>query len=423
MSLTRRGLMAAGVAAPTLAPGLAAATPSPTAKPVEGASIALPAKTAFAAMPVAYLDSGATHPMPLGAKAALEEYLRYKTQDGTTPGYDMGAREEAVLAKFAALVGASPDELCFIQSTTMGENLVLKALDLPRGGGRIVTDSLHFFGSFYTYAELGRGGMDVVTLRATPEGRIDMDAFEQAVTRRTRLVSISLVSTINGFEHDLKRICDIAHAQGAYVYADIVHAAGSVPVDLHASGVDFAACSSYKWLMGDFGLGFLYVRKDVQARIKRPWWGYHQVSEFHSHVFPYDPPGASVADYATSDNATGLFGMGTFSWTGIVQLNYALDWIGEVTVPALAAARQPLAHAVQTELRQRGYDPMTPLDSRTPLVAFALKDARDKLAAPLKVAGVKITLSQNRLRVSLAAFNDMNDIDRLLAALPRTPPV
>ena len=65
---------------------------------------------------------------------------------------------------------------------------------------------------------------------------------------------------------------------------------------------------------------------------------------------------------------------------------------------------------------------MTPLDSRTQLVAFALKDARAKLSEPLKKAGVTITVSANRFRVSLAAFNDANDIDRLLSALPASPP-
>jgi selenocysteine lyase/cysteine desulfurase len=77
---------------------------------------------------------------------------------------------------------------------------------------------------------------------------------------------------------------------------------------------------------------------------------------------------------------------------------------------------------VQTELRRRGYEPMTSLDSKTPLVAFALQDARTKLADPLKAANVRITTSQNRFRVSISIFNDMNDIDRLLEALPKSPP-
>jgi len=412
MTFTRRALVAAAAATPSLA----RAATAPTTRS------ALPAKSAFAAMPFTYLDAGSTHPMPLGAKAALEEYLRYKTRDGTTPGYSIDDKEKNVFAQFGALVGAAPDELCFVQSTTMGENLVLQALGFPEVGGRIVTDALHFFGSFYTYGELGKSGVDVVTLPMTTDGRIDMGQMEAAVNDKTKLVAISLVSTVNGFEHDLKRVCDLAHAHGAYVYADIVHAAGSIPTDLRAAGVDFAAASSYKWLMGDFGLGFLYVRKEIQDRIRRPWWGYHQVASFQSHVLPYDPPGKTVVDATAQGNATGLFGMGTTSWTGVVQLDHSLTWINQLGVANIQAARQPLADAIQTELRGRGYEPLTPLGSRTALVGFALKDARRKLGELLAKADIRMTVSQNRFRVSLAVFNDMNDVDRLLAVLPRRPP-
>ncbi|TAJ72033.1 MAG: aminotransferase class V-fold PLP-dependent enzyme [Phenylobacterium sp.] len=374
-------------------------------------------------MPYVYLDAGSTHPMPLGAKAALEEYLRYKTRDGLWAGYSIDAKEKIVLAGFGALVGAAPDELTFIQSTTMGENLVLKALGFPEGGGRIVTDALHFFGSFYTYGELAKLGMDVVTLPMTPEGRIDMQAMAAAVNDKTRLVSISHVSTTNGFEHDLKAVCDLAHAHGAYVYADIVHGAGSTPLDLRAAGVDFAATSSYKWLMGDFGLGFLYVRREVQEKLPRPWWGYHQVGgRFVTHVFPFDPPGQTVADYGYAQGAAGKFAMGTTSWTGVVQLEHSLGFIQKLGVANIQAWRQPMAVAIQTELRRRGYQPMTPLGSRTPLVAFALKDARAKLGELLAKNDLRLTVSANRFRVSLGVFNDMNDIDRLLAVLPKAPP-
>ncbi|MDQ1155514.1 aminotransferase class V-fold PLP-dependent enzyme [Brevundimonas sp. SORGH_AS_0993] len=418
MHFTRRALIAAAAVGP--ATGLA----QPVVAREAGGEppLTLPARAAFATMPMTYLDSGATHPMPLGARAALEDYLRYKTRQIGAPDLDPGAMEENAIRQFATLVGAEADELCFVQSTSMGENLVLQALDIPATGGRIVTDALHFFGSFYTYGELAKAGMDVVTLPMTPEGRIDMAAMEAAVNTRTRLVSISHVSTINGFEHDLKRVCDLAHAHGAYVYVDIVHGAGSTPLDLKAAGVDFAACASYKWLMGDFGLGFLYVRKTVQEKIRRPWWGYHQVRSFQSHAFPHDPPGPMPADYAARDDATGRFAMGTTSWTGAVQLDHSLTWINRLGVDAIQRARRPLVDAVQTELRRRGYEPLTPLDSRTALVAFALKDARPKLSDRLAAANVRITVSQHRFRVSLAVFNDMNDVDRLLETLPATPP-
>ena len=397
--------------------------PTQRAAVAEGATPnALPAKAAFAAMPVTYLDSGATHPMPLGAQTALEAYLRYKTRDAGAADLDLNAVEANVMRQFGALVGADPAELCFVQSTTMGENLVLQALDLPAAGGRIVTDTLHFFGSFYTYGELAKAGMDVVTLPMTAEGRIDMAAMEAAVDDGTRLIAISHVSTINGFEHDLKRVCDLAHAHGAHVYVDIVHGAGSTPLNLRAAGVDFAACASYKWLMGDFGLGFLYVRRSVQEKIRRPWWGYHQLAAFRSHAFPYDAPGPMPSDYAPRDDASGRFAIGTTSWTGAVQLDHSLTWINQLGVEAITEARKPLVEAVQGELRRRGYEPLTPSDSRTALVAFALKDARAKLSERMTAAKVRLGLSQHRFRISLAVFNDMNDVDRLLEALPSAPP-
>src|SRR4051812_45235817 len=181
MKFTRRALVAGAAVAPA-----AFATPASAQAPPAKPGLALPAKAAFAQMPYVYLDSGSTHPMPLGARTALEEYLRYKTRDGLWRGYDMDAKEKAVLERFGALVGAAPEELTFIQSTTMGENLVLKALGFPDGGGRIVTDAAHFFGSFYTYSELAKAGMDVVTLPYTPDGRIDMQAMAAAVNGKTR---------------------------------------------------------------------------------------------------------------------------------------------------------------------------------------------------------------------------------------------
>ena len=99
-------------------------------------------------------------------------------------------------------------------------------------------------------------------VRPTADGRIDLQrhgaAGRQADAARRGLV----VASYNGFQHDLKAVCDLAHANGAYVYADIVQSVGAVPLDVRAIGLDFAACSGFKWLMADFGLGFLYARED-----------------------------------------------------------------------------------------------------------------------------------------------------------------
>lgn len=408
MTISRRDLLAASAAAPALSLG----------GPAMAAS--LPATAAFPKMKGAYFNASSIHPLPLGAKAALMDYMTDRHE--LLLNDDMPERRAKVIAAFGKLVGASPDELMVTGSTTMAENLIIRALGLPQGGGRIVTDALHFTGSFYMYSELGKAGMDVVTLPMTRDGRIGMDALDAALNKKTKLVSVSVVSATNGFEHDLKRVCDAAHAHGAPVYADLIQGAGTVPIDLRAAGVDFAASSCYKYLMGDFGIGFLYVRREMQDRLQRPWWGYFQVGkEVDTHILPYDPPAPHVADYRAVPGPEGKFAMGTTSWTGVVQLGYSLPWLLTLGIGRIQAWRQPMMDTIQTELRRRGYDVITPQNSKTQVVAVAMKDAERKLAQRLKKADVQLTLLQNRIRISVSTFNTMNDVDRLLGALPVSP--
>ncbi|MBP6514308.1 MAG: aminotransferase class V-fold PLP-dependent enzyme [Steroidobacteraceae bacterium] len=411
MEMTRRELLAAAGALPFA--GAALGQDGSAAKP-EPSPRTLPDKAAFAATDLAYLDSGSQHPISLGGKAAVEAYLAMRTLDPAARRYELDQR--VAIARFAKLVNADPDELTFVQSTTAGEQMVVRALGIPESGGHIVTDTLHFFGSIPLYEELARQGMEVSWIAAR-DGRIELDDVRRAVRPGTKLVALSLVSTINGFEQDLKAVCDIAHAAGAYVFADIIHAAGCVPLDLHASGVDFAATASYKWLMGDFGIGFLYVRKDVQPKLKRSNYGYYGISEFTSHIYPLDPPGTSAADFAFSKDAQGLFGLGTRSHMGIALLNHSLDYIQALGVVNIQAHAQSLTSRLKEELPKLGYPLMTPPESRTPIVACVMPNASKVLGPKLQAAKVKITTSANRFRVTVSVFNDMADIDRLLAAI------
>lgn len=371
----------------------------------------------FAATDIAYLDNGSQHPIPLASLKAVERYLAKRTLDPTAQAYTLD--EDGPLAKFARLVNADPNEVTWVQSTTAGEQMVLRALDLPASGGHIVTDTLHFFGSIPLYEEMARRGCDVTWVRAV-DGRIRLRDMKAAIRKGTKLVALSLVSTINGFEHDLKAICDVAHAAGALVYADIIHAAGCVPVDLHASGVDFAACASYKWLMGEFGLGFLYVRKDLLPKLPRTNYGYYGIDDFQPHVYPLDPPGATIADYRFRSDATGAFALGTHSHAVIAQLGASLDYIQALGVPAIQRHAQELIGRLKSELPARGYPVLTPSESRAPIVACVLADARAKLTKPMAAAGVKLTLSQNRFRVTSSVQTTHRDLDRFFMALPKS---
>lgn len=376
---------------------------------------ALPAKHAFYPMAVAYLNSAAVHPFSRGARRAVMRYLRARGLEEGRPAID--AVGERVRSKFAKLINAHANEVCVVPSTTAGEHLVLQALGIPACGGRIVTDTLHFPGSFYLYEEMAKSGMDVVWLKPRDGVSIDLADVEAAITPTTRLVAVSLVSSVNGAQCDLKRICAIAHGRGALVYADIVQGAGAVPVDIKESNVDFAACASYKWLMGDFGVGLLYVREDILGRVSRTQFGFAQLKTMQTHVYPLDAPGSAVATYLVRRDASGHFATGTVAGAGLIQLAYSLDYIQQIGVSNIQRHRQPMLEYARTELERRGYRCMTPLGATSPILTFVYPDAY-KLETLLDAAKVDITLVGNRLRISPSVFNDFRDIERLLDALP-----
>jgi selenocysteine lyase/cysteine desulfurase len=381
-----------------------------------GASTAFPFKQQF---PVVYaetcLNNARWHPLSLGARKAITNYLDYKASGGGNAPQYSAQQQDKVKQLYANLIGAKASEVSFVPSTLAGENLIVSSLGLPASGGNIVTDALHFEGSLYLYGELQRQGLDVRMVKPK-NGRIELDDVEKQIDKNTKLVALSLVSMINGFQHDLRAVCERAHAHGAYVFADIVQAAGAVPIDVRACGVDFCAGASYKWLMGDMGLGFLYVREDLLDRLRRPQYGYRQLSEMEYHAFPYDTPGDKVLECKQKPDAAGHFEVGTVSNTTVAALSFSLEWLQQIGVPAIKAHRQPLIQRLQKELPALGFEPMTPLESTSPLVAFAIRDTK-KLAKKLTAAKIDIAVYPHRIRVSPSLYNDQNDVDALLHSL------
>ncbi|KFZ30649.1 hypothetical protein IDSA_08950 [Pseudidiomarina salinarum] len=359
-------------------------------------------------------NAGSSHPLSLGALQTVQDYFNSRAHLPQAEGYKLPASQP--IEQFAQLVNADPSELTYVQSTTTGEQMVLRALNIPHSGGHIITDTLHFFGSLPMYRELERQGMEVTFIR-DENGQISPEAIRDAIRPDTKLIALSLVSTVNGFTHDLKTICDYAHQKGVYVYADIIHAAGCMPLDLHHSGVDFAATASYKWLMGDFGLGFIYAAKHTHDKLRQGNYGYYGISEYSSHNQPHDPPGEHVVEYAFADDARGLFALGTRQHAVIAQLSYSLQQLLDIGVDKVQQHAQLHTRHLKQQLPKLGFELYTPEGSEAPLVTCIYKDARKKLAPLFKERGLNLTVSRNSFRVSVSVFNTPEDTEHLLRTL------
>jgi selenocysteine lyase/cysteine desulfurase len=385
--------------------------PAALAAPVSAADFSLPRKADFS-IPEGetYINCAYVHPLPVAGREALRQYAESRSGPVLDTHYDRDVK-----AHFAALINAKPSEISYVPNTSAGENLVLNGLGIIGTDSNVVTDALHFEGALLNLGEhKRRSGLDVRIVMPR-DFRIDLRDLERVIDKKTKLVEISLVAMANGFQHDLKAVCDLAHAHGAYVYADIVQAAGNTPIDVRACGLDFAACSTFKWLMGDFGLGFLYVKEELLDRVlKRTQYGYYQAAEMQAHFLPGDAPAATPYTWTLNHDAT--FETGTSGSGAQHILMETLPYLRNIGIEKIQAHRQPLLKKLREEMPRLGFSPLTPPESTSAIISFTMKD-RNNVIDRLKKANVNVRVAEDFLRISPSVFNDMADIDKLLAAL------
>jgi selenocysteine lyase/cysteine desulfurase len=422
MKPDRRKVLAGlgGVAATSALGALGATIAAPVrlaSAQTSAAGSGFPRKADFAiADGYTYISGAFTHPMPVAAAEAYRQAVNRRVMLGApqTPA-STGARTDPKAA-FAALINAKPSEISYVPNTSTGENLVVECLGIRRFDGNVVTDELHFEGALIHLMELRKQGLDLRVVKQR-EGRIDIDDMARVVDKRTKLIEISLVSMYNGFQHDLKAVCDLAHAHGAYVYADIIQAAGAVPIDVRATGLDFAACATYKWLMGDFGLGFFFVREELLGTvIQRPHWSYESAPGAALHLSPFDPQHPTPVTWTPGTTASAYFQLGTMASAVAAALGVSIPYIQQLGVANIEAHRQPLLRRLQQEMPRLGFTPQTPSDSRSPIVTFAIKNTSE-VRRKLDAARVNVRVADYWVRIAPSVYNDMQDVERLLAAL------
>ncbi len=410
MSLGRREFLTGAGAVALSARPLFAALQSPRAGVVFPPSV----RADFPITAVeTYMNAAAMHPLGTFASRAIEQGVAYRLHGPGEGRVDFGAsKQEDLKKRYGRLINAAPTEIAFTGSTSDGENIVVMGLDLAKKGGNVVIDELHFTTSLYMYKELEKKGIELRIVKHR-DWAIDLNDMDKAIDRNTRLVSLALVSNVNGYMHDCKAVSALAHARGALVFADIIQAVGAVPVDVKALGIDFASAGTYKWLMGERGIGFLYVREDLQGTaLPTTRYGHRQVSNFNRAELTWEPlPGA--ARYETGGIPVLL----------AAAVSAGIDYVNALGLDKIRTHARQLTDRLQTELPKLGYMPLTPRTTETPILAFALKDAQAVQKA-LQAGKVTATIvgNENRLRLSVSVFNTHEDIDRVVDVLgrPRT---
>ena len=308
---------------------------------------------------------------------------------------------------FADLFGAKPEEIALLYSTSDGENIVTDGLDL-KAGDNVVVDELHFSTTFVLYQELGK--QKGIELRVVPvkDGRTRVEDFEARIDSKTRLVSVAWVSNKNGFRQDLHKLAEVAHANGALLYADSVQAIGHFATNLDELGVDFLTTGSYKWLFANFGVAPFFIREEHLDRIQPDRYGHSQVVE-----------GLPGYQFRLEETAA-KFEYASLAWSAVFQLDASLKYLKKVGLSRIEEHGISLCGELREGLTKLGFKIWTPEGNLSPILSFAHGQDSDHLRQMLKEEAIDVTLREDKgsvMRVAMAMFNNQNDIQRLLKLL------
>jgi cysteine desulfurase/selenocysteine lyase len=379
----------------------------------------------------AFLDAACVSLMPTQAEEALrrlgQDMLLCPARDASSHHIALDQTAEQPRREIARLIGARPEDIALVESTTQGLQIVASAVPLQRGDKVLLGDT-EFLGLAIPWLPTREGGDVEIEVVPGRDGRLSVADFARAADGRTRLVLLSSVQWSSGFRADLAAFGEWARSRNVILVVDAIQQLGAIGLDVSRTPVDFLVCGGHKWLNAPAGRGFLYVSPQRLGQLRLPPPGYLHVEQPGEGWAEYfaTPTIPAVRSYDFTTTARRLETGGTANYPGNVVLGASVALVNQLGIAAIEEHVLRLSGQLIEGLRRRGASVVSPAGEgeRSGIVTFTLgqgperdRDCLHRLWKENVILSQRYTAGVGGLRASVHFYNNEEDVERLLGAL------
>jgi cysteine desulfurase / selenocysteine lyase len=350
-----------------------------------------------------YLNTAAAPPLSLLAAREGKRYYDEMAEHGDVAWDRWLCQAEQVREKLADFIHADARSIAFTYSTSHGMNLIAGILDHCGG---VLCPADEFPSCTLPWLQQR---YHVHFVRSRDYGVIDLEDVRRSITAETRVLVASYVQFATGFRQDLVSLGCLCRERNLVFVVDATQGMGVFPINVVASGIDFLVFSGYKWAQAGYGVGGLYVAPRFLGSNSFPvagWWSARD-------------PEAVINDRLDLKETAAALETGSPNFAGIFALGAALALFEKIGPVHIEERIHELTDYLHQRLHQQGLDVASPRHrkQRSGITIVELSNAPD-VVKYLAEKNIIVSARGRGVRVSVHIFNNFDDIDRLVAALP-----
>jgi cysteine desulfurase/selenocysteine lyase len=357
-------------------------------------------------------------------QSVLHATIGHLQLEALVGGYEAAAQAreavEHVYDAAATLVGCHRDEIAIVENATRAWDMAFYAVPLGPGD-RVLTAVAEYASNYIAFLQVARKtGAVVEVIPNDASGQLSVEALRRAIDDRVKLIAITHIPTNCGLVNPAAAVGQVAREAGVLYLLDACQSIGQLPIDVEAIGCDMLSATGRKYLRGPRGTGFLYMRREVLARLEPPFLDLHAAQWVARDRFEIRPDARRFENWETY--YAGKIGLG-------VAIDYALQWGIEAIwdrIKRLASdLRQQLSTIPGVTVTDEGVE-------RCGIVSFTVagNDA-DEIQGRLAKARINVSVSRvastrldmearalpDLVRASVHYYNTAEEIARFCAVL------